>query len=89
MDLGEAIEISYQTLPSADSGWRDGLHWLEELETWSLAYEAKHMVPADTNSTLARGTFDIALFNVPASLKPYGFSMASSLLEPRLRTAMK
>ncbi|CAA9957301.1 hypothetical protein PTMSG1_00909 [Pyrenophora teres f. maculata] len=88
-DLGEAMNISYQVLPSATFGWRDGLHWLEELEAWSLAYETEHMVPAETNSTLACGTFDIALFNVPALLKPYGFSMASSLLEPRLQSAMK
>jgi hypothetical protein len=47
------------------------------------------MVPADTNATLAHGTFDIALFNVPSIFKPYGFTIASSLLEPRLQKAMK
>ena len=88
-DLGEAMKILYDTLPSAGQGWRDGLHWLEELEAWSLAYETRNMVPADTNATLARGTFDIALFNVPSILKPYGFTIASSLLEPRLQKAMK
>jgi hypothetical protein len=88
-DLGEAMKISYDSLPSASLGWRDGLHWLEELETWSLAYEAENMVPADTNATLARGTFDIALFNVPYALKPFGFTVASALLEPRLQKAMK
>jgi hypothetical protein len=88
-DLGEAMKISYETLPSASQGWRDGFHWLEELEGWSLAYETRNMVPADTNETLARGTFDIALFNVPSFLKPYGFTVASSLLEPRLQKAMK
>jgi hypothetical protein len=88
-DLGEAMKISYDTLPSAGQGWRDGLHWLEELEAWSLAYETRNMVPADTNATLAHGTFDIALFNVPSIFKPYGFTIASSLLEPRLQKAMK
>jgi hypothetical protein len=88
-DLGEKMNISYDRLPSVSSGWKDGVHWLEELEALSLAYEAKNMVPADSNATLARGTFDIALFNVPASLKPYGYSVASCLLEPRLQAAMK
>jgi hypothetical protein len=88
-DLGEKMNISYDKLPSASSGWKDGFHWLEELEAWSLAYEAKNMVPAESNATLARGTFDIALFNVPAFLKPYGYSVASCLLEPRLQAAMK
>jgi hypothetical protein len=87
-DLGEAMEISYVPLASSKAGWRDGLHWLEELEVWSLAYEIVKMVPAEANAKLARSTFDIALFNLPASLKPPGYKMASCLLEPRLRTAM-
>jgi len=88
-DMGEAMKISYDTLPSASQGWRDGLHWLEEVEAWSLAYEAQNMVPADTNATLGRGTFDFALFNVPSALKPFSFTVAHMLLEPRLRKAMK
>jgi hypothetical protein len=88
-DLGEAMKISYDVLPSASLGWANGFHWLEELEAWSLAYETRNMVPADTNATLAHGTFDIALFNVPSFLKSSGFTVASALLEPRLQKAMK
>ena len=88
-DMGEAMKISYDTLPSASQGWCDGLHWLEEVEAWSLAYEAQNMVLADTNATLGRGTFDVALFNVPFALKPFSFTVAHMLLEPRLRKAMK
>ncbi|KAI4611935.1 hypothetical protein J4E80_007386 [Alternaria sp. BMP 0032] len=87
-DMGEAMKISYDTLPSAIQGWRDGFHWLEEVEAWSLAYEAQNMVPAETNATLGRGTFDVALFNVPSALKPFSFTVAHMLLEPRLRKAM-
>jgi hypothetical protein len=88
-DLGEAMKISYDVLPSASLGWSEGFHWLEELEVWSLDYETRNMVPADTNATLAHGTFDIALFNVPSFLQPCGFTVASALLEPRLQKAMK
>jgi hypothetical protein len=88
-DLGEKMKISYDRLPSASSGWKDGFHWLEELEAWSLAYEACNMVSAESNATLAQSTFDIALFNMPAFLKPHGYSVASCLLEPRLQAAMK
>ena len=88
-DMGEAMKISYDTLPSAGQGWRDGFHWLEEVEAWSLAYEAQNMVPADTNATLGCGTFDVALFNVPSALRPFSFTIAHMLLEPRLRKAMK
>ncbi|KAI4694568.1 hypothetical protein J4E81_006165 [Alternaria sp. BMP 2799] len=87
-DMGEAMKISYDTLPSAGQGWRDGFHWLEEVEAWSLAYETQNMVPADSNATLGRGTFDVALFNVPSALKPFSFTIAHMLLEPRLRKAM-
>jgi hypothetical protein len=87
-DLGEAMHISYTPLASGQPGWTDGLHWLEELEAWSLAYETEKMVPAEANAKLARATFDIALFKVPASLKPFGYKLATCLLEPRLRTAM-
>ncbi|KAF1832410.1 NAD(P)-binding protein [Decorospora gaudefroyi] len=88
-DLGEAMKISSHTLPSASKGWRDGLHWLEELEVWSAAYEAKSMLPSASNAALAKGTFDIGLFNLPRGLKPVAYGVAMLVLEPRLRTAMK
>ena len=69
-ELGEKMKVSYNRLPSADSGWKDGFHWLEELEAWSLAYEVENMVPAESNAQLARGTFNIAQFILPACLKP-------------------
>lgn len=88
-DLGESMKISYDRLPSAKDGWKDGYHWLTDVERWSMAYEAQNMVPAETNAKLGRATFDVALFNVPVFLKPYGYSIASDLLEHRLRTSMK
>lgn len=91
-DLGEAMNIHYEPLVSSPSNkeprWRDGLHWLEELERWSLAYEKEKMVPDEANAKLARATFDIGLFNLPQWMKPFGYKIASCLLEPRLRRAM-
>jgi hypothetical protein len=54
-----------------------------------LAYKAENMVPAASNAQLARATFDIALFNLPACLKLYGYSVASCLLVPRLQAPME
>lgn len=88
-DLGEALGINYRVLPSATSGWRDGFHWLEELEAWSLAHEARKVVPTRTNATLARSTLDTALSSVPTILKPYAFNVACSLLDKRVQTAMR
>jgi hypothetical protein len=47
------------------------------------------MVLGDTNARLTRATFDIALFNLPTSLKPYGYKIASALLMPQLLNVMK
>jgi hypothetical protein len=88
-DLGEVMEIPFDALKSTKVGWRDGLHWLEELEEWSSAYENEHMVPADVNAKLASSTLDIALFNVPVKLRGAARKFAVTLLEPRLRRAMR
>lgn len=31
-------------------GWRDGLHWMDELAHWAEQYENEHMLPADCNT---------------------------------------
>ena len=55
--IGNAMQISYAGLPSHDDGkgWRDGLQWLEELESWTEAYEARCMVPDQNNHDTAEG----------------------------------
>ena len=85
---GEMMDVPYTALPSCKQGWQDGLHWLEELESWSAVYEREHMLPADTNQQLATQTLNIGLFNLPTWLKPTGRRLVAVLLEPRLRTAM-
>ncbi|KAK4897311.1 hypothetical protein LTR27_004831 [Elasticomyces elasticus] len=86
--LGEAMDIPYTALKSHEYGWIDGLHFLDELEEWSLAYEVGNMVPAETNKAVAKYTVDIALFNIPKVLHAVSFDLVSCLLEPRLRTAI-
>lgn len=86
--LGDAMSISYNHLPSSANGWEHGLRWLIEVETWSLAYEEKHMVPAATNRQLADSHFDVLCINVPAGLRGPCKKMMSVLLGERLRKAM-
>ena len=86
--MGDAMEIPYKALPSHAQGWRDGAHFLTELEAWSTAYETANMIPAASNETMGKGTVNIALFNVPKALRPATMHLVASLLEPRLRTAM-
>ncbi|KAI0479885.1 hypothetical protein F4859DRAFT_530029 [Xylaria cf. heliscus] len=87
--LGEDLEITYCQLPSFQSGWSDGLHWLEELDGWSRQYEARHMRPDDSNALLAESTITLALHKVPNMFKPLARQFAALLLSPHLREAMR
>ncbi|KAI0098734.1 hypothetical protein GGR51DRAFT_537277 [Nemania sp. FL0031] len=87
--LGEDLQISYHQLPSSQTGWSDGLHWLEELDRWSQQYEARHMRPHDANARLAESTINLALHNVPNMCKPLARQFIALLLGPRLREAMR
>jgi hypothetical protein len=86
--VGDAMMISYEHLPSAKSGFTDGLSWLEELSAWRDAYESEKMVPNDANRDTADATTAILLYSLPISLKPLGRSVVTSLLDERLRKAV-
>ena len=86
--MGDAMNISYSDLPSANLGWKDGLQWLDEMEAWSLKYEGAYMVPAATNKQLADSHFEIICINVPASLLSPCKRVISVMLGERLRKAM-
>lgn len=86
--IGDAMGISYAALPSGREGFRDGIHWLEEVDDWSGRYEAEKMVPAKTNRQTADGTTEVVLWMVPGFLKPLGMSFVSYMMDERLREAM-
>lgn len=87
--LGDQMSVPYHRLPSSKVGWIDGLHWLEELDEWSTAYEVRNMVPAESNNLLSVSTINIALTNVPRIFHGLGHHFVSALLDQRLRVAMK
>lgn len=86
--LGDALEISYDKLPSSKTGFRDGLHWLEEISHWSQLYEEEHMHPNAQNKEIADKTIDVLVYNLPRFLKPLGAHFAAHLMDDRLRNAM-
>jgi hypothetical protein len=90
--LGDALAISYEGLPSGakegPSGFRDGLHWLEELNAWSQAYEITNMKPSATNKEVADKTTDVLVFALPRFLEPVGIAFVSFIMDERLRKAM-
>ena len=86
--MGDAMLIPYDVLPSQKEGWRDGLHWLKEVEEWSLAYEKAYMVPSESNKQLADSELDILFINLSARLMSTGKQIVTVLLEDRLRKAI-
>jgi len=86
--MGDAMEVSWNELPSHERGWRDGLHWLEEIKEWSDKYEETHMIPAKSNHQLADAHLDVLFINIPARFKLMGKKIVSVFLGERLSKAM-
>jgi hypothetical protein len=86
--LGDALDISYEKLPSGRSGFQDGIHWLEEISAWSHEYEVRHMKPHEQNKEIAEKTIDVLVYNLPGFMKPLGVYFVSFLMDERLRNAM-
>ncbi|EGD90585.1 hypothetical protein H112_02052 [Trichophyton rubrum D6] len=87
-DIGDCMEIDYSQLPSSKSGWKDGLHWLEEVTGWGDQYEEKNMIPCASNQLVALSAIGIILYIVPDFLKPTAKKMIFSLLEDRMIKAL-
>ncbi|KAJ5950355.1 uncharacterized protein N7479_008768 [Penicillium vulpinum] len=85
---GDGLDISYEQLPSGKTGFRDGIHWLEEVEAWSEQYEAKCMVPHVKNRETADQTTAVLVYMLPQILHPVGLQFVSFMMDERLRKAM-
>ena len=86
--MGDAMDISYDKLPSYKDGWRDGLHWLDELSNWGAQYELTHMVPAETNRQCGDALFQSLLPGLAPKNLEIVKEIASVLLGDRLRKAL-
>lgn len=69
-------------------GIKDIPETVEEMERFSLQYEADHMVFAHSNRTVADATLDLLLSIVPACLRPTARLIVYGVLEERLIDAM-
>ncbi|KII95824.1 hypothetical protein PLICRDRAFT_48769 [Plicaturopsis crispa FD-325 SS-3] len=69
---------------------RDIPESLEDLRQWSTAYEAKYMVPAETNRDVASYTVEEMLYVVPEAfgIKALMRRLVICLLQPHVRIAM-
>jgi hypothetical protein len=85
---GDALDISFDKLPSGKKGFQDGIQWLEEIDAWSEEYEARFMVPDVKNRETADQTTAVLVYMLPKMLVPVGMQFVSYMMDARLRTAM-
>ncbi|RHZ63632.1 uncharacterized protein CDV56_109149 [Aspergillus thermomutatus] len=86
--VGDALGISYEALPSGPDGFRDGLQWLEEIRAWSRRYEEEQMKAAPANRAVADKTMDVLVYGMPGWARGIGVSVATCMMDERLRVAM-
>lgn len=86
--MGDAMNISFDKLESGKVGFRDGLHWLDEVLQWAEDYEEKNMVPHINNKITADETVLLLLWNIPPAMKGIGKNLVRALMDARLRAAM-
>lgn len=86
--VGDALGIGYEALPSGDSGFKDGLHWLEEIGNWSDSYEERCMIPHIKNRETADQTTAMLVYMLPKCLHHVGLNFISFMMDERLRRAM-
>ena len=87
--MGDAIEIPYDLLASHSQGWKDGLHWLHELEKWSQDYETCYLIPAESNRQLAESTLSILTDSLPYWAHNLVRSVVTVLIGKDLQRSMK
>ena len=86
--IGDAMKIDFSPLPSGSTGFRDGLHFLEEVDAWREQYEMDHMVPNEKNHRTANETTELLLMSLPGFMKGIGFNIVKAVMDARLRKAM-
>jgi hypothetical protein len=85
---GDALDISYDPLPSGKSGFRDGIQWIEEIDEWCEEYEARCMVPHVKNREVADQTTAVLVYMLPTVMHSVGLQFVSFMMDERLRRAM-
>jgi hypothetical protein len=86
--IGDAMKISYDDLPSARTGWKDGIHWLQEVDAWAEAYEKINMVPDLMNHKTANETTALFLYGLPTFMHNVGKQFITATMDDRLREAI-
>ncbi|MCJ1405075.1 hypothetical protein MMC11_008301 [Xylographa trunciseda] len=86
--IGDAMLLDYGSVDRSESGWSDGLHWLDDIRSWSQAYEERNMVSDPDNKKVADETVVLLLWLVPGYFKRFGQRVVCALIDDRLRKAI-
>ncbi|KAJ9609957.1 hypothetical protein H2200_006287 [Cladophialophora chaetospira] len=86
--MGDGMNISFEKLPSYSTGWKDGLHFYHELDTWAKEYEKTYMVPHQNNYDTAVQTRQLLISQYPPFMKGILEKVISAPLDDRLREAI-
>ncbi|KAI8306863.1 Mycophenolic acid synthesis protein B [Colletotrichum sp. SAR11_59] len=63
--LGDDMKIPYDVLPSHNEGWRDGLHFANELTKWVVQYENEVARPSEATNHYVSVYVDAAVSALP------------------------
>lgn len=84
-NLGEDMGIPFETLPSFHEGWRDGVHFAQELADWTVQYEESVAVPTHTNDQYVRAYVDSAAAALPKTIRISSRKMIGYELDDTMR----
>ena len=87
-NLGEDMEIPFGVLPGSRDGWRDGVHFAEELEAWTLQYEKEVCEPTKTNDQYVRVYVDSAFRRMPGFVGRTVRKMLGDNLDDTMRRSL-
>ncbi|KAJ5362355.1 hypothetical protein N7541_003199 [Penicillium brevicompactum] len=87
-NLGEDMGIPFDKLASCKKGWKNGLHFANELQDWTLRYEQEVAKPTATNDQYVRVYVDSALSSLPAFVCIAVRQMLGASLDNVMRTSL-
>ncbi|KAI1393037.1 uncharacterized protein F4822DRAFT_426232 [Hypoxylon trugodes] len=86
--VGDAMGIEYKGfLARAESGWRDGTEFADDIAAWAQAYEVVAMKPSKVCAKPARALIPMMTYWVPWFAKPFATDIVISLIGGRVREA--
>ncbi|KAI1459849.1 hypothetical protein F4805DRAFT_33536 [Annulohypoxylon moriforme] len=86
--VGDAMNIDYKgRLARAETGWRDGIEFAEDVTVWAKGYEVVAMKPSKVCAKPARALIPMITYWAPWFAKPYMTHIVLSLMGERVRDA--